>query len=173
MSEFSRLYHVNQLPAVTVILEADTAECAALAGRFQLVAVKHLQAQVSLSADGPAVQAAGRLVAEVVQSCAISGEDLTAQIDEPIALRFVPAIATPPDEEESELSALDYDEIELDGDRFDLGEALAQGLALAIDPFARGPGADAARRRAGLLDEGASGPFAALAALKHSTAPHS
>ena len=48
----------------------------------------------------------------------------------------------------------------------DLGEAIAQSLALAVDPFATGPGAEQARKEAGLMDEGAAGPFAALAALK-------
>ena len=48
----------------------------------------------------------------------------------------------------------------------DPGEAVAQSLALAIDPFAEGPGAEEARRRAGILSESAAGPFAALAALK-------
>ena len=42
---------------------------------------------------------------------------------------------------------------------------LAQGLALAIDPYAEGPTAEDARRKAGLLDEGSSGPFAALKGL--------
>ena len=51
---------------------------------------------------------------------------------------------------------------------FDLGEAVAQDLALAIDPYAVGPGAERARKEAGLLDEAAAGPFAALEALKKS-----
>ncbi len=51
---------------------------------------------------------------------------------------------------------------------FDLGEAVAQSLALAIDPYAVGPSAEQARKDAGLGDEAASGPFAALAGLKKS-----
>ena len=49
------------------------------------------------------------------------------------------------------------------GTTIDLGEAVAQSVALAIDPFATGPQAEAARK---LLDEGSASPFAALAALK-------
>jgi uncharacterized metal-binding protein YceD (DUF177 family) len=166
MSEFERLFNVRHLPAGSAILSASEAECAALAVRFGLVAIKRLEAAITLTADGPVVCAAGRLNAEIVQSCAVSGEDLPVRIDEPVALRFVPAVNAPAGEMEFELQADDPDEIELEGNRFDLGEALAQGLALAIDPFAIGPGADEARRRAGLLGETAGGPFAALAKLR-------
>ena len=86
------------------------------------------------------------------------------RIDEPLALRFVPA--RPVEVEELELEADALDEIEFEGHSFDLGEAVAQSLALAIDPYAIGPEADRVRKEAGLLDEAASGPFAALAALK-------
>jgi hypothetical protein len=165
VSEFERCFDSRHLPAAAVTLEATPEECAALAARFALVAVKRFAATVALAADGPAIRAEGRLHADVVQSCAVSGEDLAVIIDEPVALRFVPAADLLAGEVEIELQAGDLDEIALDGSRFDLGEALAQGLALAIDPFAAGPGAEAARRRAGLLDEGSAGPFAALAAL--------
>ena len=61
-------------------------------------------------------------------------------------------------------------EIAFEGDDIDLGEAVAETLGLAIDPYARGPDAEAARRAAGLSDEDApTGPFAALAALKSRT----
>lgn len=165
MNEFERFFDARQLPAGPVRLEASPAECAALAVRFALVAIARLDAEVNLAPDGPVVRAEGRLRAAVVQSCAVSGEDLAAAIDEPVTLRFVPAAARPVGAEEIELQADDCDEIEFDGARFDLGEALAQGLALAIDPFATGPAAQEARRRAGLLGEGADGPFAGLAAL--------
>ena len=69
-------------------------------------------------------------------------------------------------EDEIEITADDCDEIEYEGMTFDLGEAVAQSLGLAIDPFAEGPEADAARQKHGLAGEEASGPFAALAALK-------
>jgi hypothetical protein len=171
MSEFERFHDVRQLPMGAVTLEATPAECAALAARFGLVAVKWLKAEILLVPDGPTVRATGRLRADVVQSCAVSGDDLAAAIDEPVVLRFVPATSATVGEVEIELDAATCDEIEMDGTRFDLGEALAQGLALAIDPFATGPQADAARRKAGLLDENSSGPFAALAGLAKLSGP--
>ena len=70
------------------------------------------------------------------------------------------------DEEELELEEDDLDEIPFEGHTIDLGEAVAQSLALAIDPYATGPQADRVRKEVGLSDETANGPFAALAALK-------
>ena len=163
MSEFARLFDAARLPVGEQLLEASEPECAALAKRFGLVAVKRLSARVIMVADGPTVRATGRLEAQVVQSCAVSGEDLPAKIAEPVALHFVPAL--PPSEEEVELDAADLDQIEMDGTRFDLGEAIAQGMALGVDPYAEGPGAKEARRKAGILNAGEGGAFAALKGL--------
>jgi len=69
-----------------------------------------------------------------------------------------------------EVGAEDLDGMEYTGGAFDLGEALAQDLALAVDPFATGPAAERARQEAGLAGEAVSGPFAALAALKGKSA---
>lgn len=166
MSEFSRMFDPRTLPAAPVRITAEAGECAALAQRFGLVAVHALSAEVALEPADKAVMATGRLKAKIVQSCAVSGEDLPVSIDAPVTIRFVPARTGLVPDEEIELDAQDCDEIEMDGPLFDLGEAIAQDLALAIDPFAVGPDADQARRKAGLLDEAAAGPFAALAALK-------
>ena len=51
-------------------------------------------------------------------------------------------------------------------DRIDLGAAIADTLGLAIDPYPRSAGADAALKEAGVLSEAEAGPFAALAKLK-------
>lgn len=160
MSEFSRIVDATRLPLDEQVLTATPEECAALAQRFGLVAVHSLAARVTLASDGPAVNANGTLSADVVQSCAVSGEDLPVQIAEALSLRFVPA----PDERaaEVELEAEDLDEIEMEDTRFDLGEALAQTLALAIDPYLEGPGAEEFRRKAGILSAGEGGAFSAL-----------
>lgn len=163
MSEFTRMIDLRHVPAAPLDLTASEAECAALAARFGLVTVHSLTATVTLKADGAVVSVTGKLTAQVVQSCAVSGEDLPVRIAEPVELRFVPPRAYGADE--VELAADDLDEIEYTGLHFDLGEALAQTMALGIDPYAEGPGAEAARRKAGLLDEQASGPFAALKGL--------
>lgn len=166
MSEFSRMIDLRQLVLEPLHLEATEAECTALAQRFDLVAVKRLAADVTLDQDRHITTAKGRLEAEIVQSCAISGEDLPVQIAERLSLRFVPQGAAKRPDEEIELALDDLDEIEFSGTSFDLGEALAQSMALAIDPFAEGPDANRVRHESGLLNEGSAGPFAALAKLK-------
>src|SRR5690606_3201752 len=147
-------------------IEATADERVALARRFGIVAIHQLQATVRLERKGDALAASGRLSAAIVQSCAVSGEDLPVRIDEPLAFRFVPERAIGEEELELELAEDELDESPLDGHAFGLGAAVAQSLALAIDPYATGPEADRVRKEAGLSDEAASGPFAALAALK-------
>jgi len=165
-AEFSRLVDVRQADRKHMRLEASEAERAALARRFGLVRIDRLEAELNLDRQGSVVDVSGRLSADIVQSCAVSGEDLPVSIDEPLALRFVPAPAASASEEEQEIDSGSIDEIEYEGSEFDIGEAVAESLSLAIDPFATGPQAEEARRAAGLGDEGASGPFAALAKLK-------
>jgi hypothetical protein len=172
-SELERLVRVRPLPGEAVVIEADAAERAALATRFGLPGIDRLRAEVEVEPRGQAIRARGRLTAAIRQTCAISGEDFPATIEEELDLRFVAQGALDPavDEEaelEIELEAEDCDEIEYAGDTFDLGEAVAQTLGLAIDPYAEGPGADEARRKAGIVAEGEQeGPLAAaLAALK-------
>lgn len=168
-TELVRPIRARPLAVAEVTIVASPDECAALAERFELVAVERLEATIALEAEAGAVRANGRLSAQIIQTCAVSGEDLPAAINEPITLRFVEA--RPPREivagEEIELEAEDCDLIEYEGEMFDLGEAVAQSLGLAIDPYAVGPAAAAARKAAGIMQEGeAQGPLAAaLAAL--------
>ena len=164
-SEFSRVIDLRQVTDAPFVLEPDEAERHRLAGRFGISAVEALRAEVKLVREGDKVTANGRLVADIVQPCAISGEDFPVHIDEQIALRFVPPGHHAPDEE-LEIGADECDEIEFEGLTIDLGEAIAQSLALAIDPFAEGPEADRARIEHNLAGDPSSGPFAALAALK-------
>ena len=165
-SEFSHIVKLHQITDRPIVLEPSKAEMAALAVRFGLGAVHRLKAKVTLVADGAIVTANGRLLADILQNCAVSREEFPVHIDETLTFRFAPETSMPK-QEEVELQAEDCDEIFYCGESFDLGEAVAQGLGLAIDPFARGPNAHIVRQQAGILDENTpSGPFAALVALK-------
>ncbi|BDI60277.1 YceD family protein [Qipengyuania nanhaisediminis] len=168
--ELSRRYKTKGLPAEPVVIEADAGERAALAGRFGLPGIDSLRAVIALEPRGSAIRATGTLDAAIRQACAVSGEEFPANIAEVIDLRFIEegdtAAAPTVDEDgeiEIELDADDCDEIEFSGESFDLGEAVAQTLGLAIDPYAEGPGADEARRKAGIAAEGEQdGPLAAM-----------
>ena len=153
--ELTRMIDVRSLPE-GVHVSANAAEREALARRCGIEAVDRLEVEVAFSRQGPAVIAEGAIAADVVQNCAVSGEPFPVTVAEPVRLCFVPASRTPPP----------ADEIEYEGTQFDLGEAIAQTLSLAIDPYATGPDADIVRAEVGLDEPEASGPFAALAALK-------
>jgi len=171
--ELSRKIKVKGLPGDAVTIDADTSEREALATRFGIPGIDRLHASVSLEQCGSSIRATGTLDAAIRQTCAISGEDFPARIREEVDLRFVqeetsPAVENEDGEIEVELDLTDSDEIEYAGDTFDLGEAVAQTLGLAIDPYAEGPTAEDARAKAGIFAEGEQdGPLAeALAALK-------
>ena len=173
--ELTRVVKDRMLPAGPVVIEADEREREALAERFGIVSVDSLTAEIGLDLCKKGVRAEGRLQATITQSCAVSDEAFAVAIDEPIVLRFIKegtADLTPSEDDEIdfEITADDCDEIEYPDESFDLGEAVAQTLGLAIDPYAEGPNADAVRKKAGIVEEGQQdGPLAAgLAALKKS-----
>jgi hypothetical protein len=122
-------------PPVTI--EADPAECAALAARLRLPAILGLTCRYVLTRRGRSVvDATGRLHARVTQTCVVSLDAFDAAIDESFSVRFVPA-GTEQDDPDPE----SIDEIPYEGDAIDLGEATAEQLALALDPYPRRPGA--------------------------------
>ena len=149
-----------------VDVEADAGERAALARRFGLIAVDRLSASFAVRRDATGVFARGTLSGAVVQACSVTGEPVPARVEEAFELRFLPEPGEAADE--IELDADDCDTIFYRGGAIDLGEAAAETLALALDPFPRSPGADAALRKAGVLSEedDPTGPFAALAKLR-------
>ncbi|MBV7265053.1 YceD family protein [Erythrobacter ani] len=168
-SELTYFVKSRPLPADPVMITANEDERKALAERFGLASVERLHAEIQLEDKGKAVRATGQVTAEIMQTCAVSLEDFRVKISDPLDLRFIPEGSSEYEEGgEIEIEADDCDEIEYEGDMFDLGEAVAQTLGLAIDPYAEGPNADAARKEAGVVEEGQQdGPLAdALAALK-------
>ncbi|WP_300973223.1 DUF177 domain-containing protein [Sphingomonas sp. LHG3406-1] len=146
-------------------VRADEAERKALAERLGLLGVERMEAMLTIARDGDEVRAAGRLRGSVTQACVATGEPVPAMIDEKIALLFRPDPGSEPDAE-IELSEEDCDVIFHDGREIDIGLALGDELALALDPYPRCAGAEDALREAGVLSEEQAGPFAALAALK-------
>lgn len=147
-------------------LSADADECAAIAGRLGLLSLDRLEAHAMLSRDGQKVRATGRLKAALEQACVATGESVPAHIDEPFELVFLPEPKSGSAVEEVELGEPDLDTMFHDGGAIDLGSAIADSLALALDPYPRSSSADAALKEAGVLSEEEAGPFAALAALK-------
>jgi uncharacterized metal-binding protein YceD (DUF177 family) len=152
-------------------LVADDAERAAIAERLRLAALERLEAHAVLERDGKEVRARGRVRAALAQCCIASGEPVPEHVDEPFAIRFLPAPVEGKPDDEIELGAEDCDVVFYDGQAIDLGEAIADTLALAMQPYPRSPGAEDALKQAGVLSEAEAGPFAALARLKRGGQP--
>lgn len=142
---------------------ANAEELSEIAERLRLISLDRLDAHAVLTRDGAKVTATGRLKASLSQACVATGDPVAQHVDEAFGLLFVPA---PTAEAELELAADQLDTIFHDGQTIDLGSAIADTLALALDPYPRSPAADEALRDAGVLSEEEAGPFAVLAALK-------
>jgi uncharacterized metal-binding protein YceD (DUF177 family) len=149
-------------------LVADEAERRAVADRLRLSGLDRLEAHVTLSREGPLIRAEGRIAASLEQSCVITGEPVPSHVDEPFAVVFIPEPDVDAADQEVELGEEDCDTVFYDGRAIDLGTAIADTLALSLDPYPRSASADAALREAGVLTQEQASPFAALAALKKS-----
>jgi len=149
-----------------VDLVADEVERNRIAERLGLESLECLQAHATLTRKDALIEADGRILASLKQSCVVTGEPVPAHIDEPFSLVFMPEPQSSRSDEEVELGSADCDVVFYDGNTIDLGEAIADTLALNLDPYPRSAGADAALKEAGIVTEAQAGPFAALAQLK-------
>ncbi len=164
---FSRLVRAAQIKEApqSFDLVVDDPARRRLATAFGLPRIAALRGRFALRHQtGGIIAASLHITAKVTQTCVITLEPVDQTIDETVSLRFVPA-AMIPEAEDSELDpeTLDGpDEIPFTGDNIDLGAALAEQLALSLDPYPRKPGA---ALPADATDSTAN-PFAALRKLK-------
>jgi uncharacterized metal-binding protein YceD (DUF177 family) len=149
-------------------VQATPQECTALAGRFGILAIEAVSASLRLRQEsGGAVRVRGRLTATVVQPCVVTLEPVHQKVDEAVDLRFLPPGAELDDDPDGP------DEIPTENDILELGEALAEQLSLALDPYPRSPGASLEEGFSIGEDEAAPespaprpNPFAVLKGLK-------
>lgn len=140
-----------------VTVDATPAECAALADRMKLPALLALSCAFHLIREGrDTVLARGVLRARVTQTCVVSLEDFDASVAEMFQVRFVPS-----GQEFDDIDPDADDEIPFEGNQVDLGEAAAEQLGLALDPYPRMPGAEMPAAE----DDPDAHPFAALRRL--------
>jgi uncharacterized metal-binding protein YceD (DUF177 family) len=159
-----RLDHIRDGERLDLV--ADDAERTAICRRLRLSSIERLEAHVALERTGDVIRAQGRLVAALDQSCVVTGDPVAAHVDEPFTMLFTPEPASGGPDEEIELGESDCDVVFHDGAAIDLGTALADTLALCLDPYPRSAGADAALKEAGVMSEEQASPFAVLAKLK-------
>ena len=176
--EFSRLFDLKELEKTPCIIDlnANEEECALLANRFDQQSVGCLSANlvlVWLEAE-EVLSISGRFQAEILQTCVISLEPVSAELDEEINLVFARDF-------EKSADIVDPEDAEpLDGNVIDLGELVAEEFSLALEPYPRRPDIDRGSIDLGpgaslISEEGAQkgpeggNPFAVLAALKPKT----
>lgn len=159
--ELHRLLAVDRLgpDGLDLTVEASAAECAALAERMQVPAVLALSCHYHLVRPvAGCITAHGRLHGRVVRTSVVSLEDFETAVEEDFTVRFVPA-----GEESDQIDPESDDEIPFRAGMLDLGEATAEQLGLALDPYPRRPGEELPDSDPGL----ATSPFAALATRRH------
>lgn len=166
--ELSKIVNLSDIggAALTGQIVADEDQRRALAKRFDLPSIETITADYRLEAKEHEIKFTGNIQSDLHQACAISGQPFPVQIAEAFNIIFEEKNDSPPSEEEIELAPEDCDVIEYESAQIDLGEAIAQTLYLALDPYPRGPDADSIAEKKGLKSEEEAGPFGALAALK-------
>ncbi|MBU6499555.1 MAG: DUF177 domain-containing protein [Rhodospirillales bacterium] len=156
-AELHRPLSVARIPPGGLLHEvrATAEECAALATRMAVPGIHALSCGFTLRPEpGGAVRAEGQLRARLVRVCVVSLEPFDTEVAEDFTVRFVPA-----GQESDDPDPESVDEIGYAGGEIDLGEAAAEQLGLALDPYPRRPDAVLPEAAA----EEAGGPFAALA----------
>jgi len=119
---------------------------------------------------GTGLHVDGRIRAQVTQNCVVTLEPVVQTVDEKFSLELGATLDVL-DEATGEMVILpDQEQPEpMPAEGLDVGELVAEQLALAIDPYPRKQDADlrAVMRQHGIDPEaGKESPFAALAALK-------
>ncbi len=134
--EFSRPLEVARIPAggSTEKIVATTEECARLAKRLDLPAIHELKAELFAKPwRGGGLKVTGEIIADLEQVSVISLEAFRHDARLPVERYFLPR---PPAEDDSEANDIDA----IVGGHIDLGEVVAETLALELDPYPRKPG---------------------------------
>ena len=148
LPEFSRPIARERLGGQVLVEEisATPQERAALARRFGLLGFDLLAATLRIeSGDGKGVlRLEGHLSAEVSQACVVTLEPVASRLEEDFTLLYSlePGPASDGAEKEVVVDPEAEDPPEpLGPGGLDLGEVVAQQLAVALDPYPRAPGA--------------------------------
>jgi hypothetical protein len=167
--EFSRLVDLTTMkPVATVSVAAEPSERAALAQRVGVEAIDRLTAEVTLKIlpGKSRLRLTGRLQAALQQLCVVTLEPVAATIDETFTVIYAGSAEDGAEvaiEGTGDVIGNDAWDEPWPGDAVDVGEAVAQQLALAIDPYPRAPGA--VPEQAAPQPAEPARPFAALSSM--------
>lgn len=150
--EFTRKVALAKLSANKARFSMSASESVreALAKRFDLQEIGLLDAELEVWRVASGARASGEMVADVVQTCAISGEPVSEHIRTTVELLFEEGDESFTD---MELDPDEPDHMPVEDGQIDLGEALAQSLYLALEPYPRADEEVLAKARQLLLSE--------------------
>lgn len=167
MTDFSHpltLTDLNNKP-VTITLEANAEERAAIAARLKLPAVHAFTARLTVRRSGSRVRVTGEFEADAERVCVVSLEPFRTSIADTIDEEFF--LSDEPEALEIDLDPDDVMAESLSGETLDLGELVIQNLSLALDPHPRADGAKLADLEYEERQFGEKAhPFSALAKLR-------
>lgn len=167
--EFSRLIPVDRVPDLgsREKLEANEAERAALAARFDLVSIEAFSGKMELKPwRKGGIRVNGKMEAAITQSCVVTLEPFESRVVFEIE-RFFLGKTNAGATQVRDVESLEGDEPDLIIDNsIDLGELAAEELGLALDPYPRKPGAEFGSGPEPETTEKTRQPFASLAALR-------
>jgi uncharacterized metal-binding protein YceD (DUF177 family) len=173
--EFSRPIHLTDITpsGVEMNIEASPQECAALSERFDILGIASLKAHVLLVPQGDLYRLEASLAADVTQACVVTLDPVSSHIEADFSRLYGEGEALEAARQallqEVDLDAEGEDEPDpIENGAIDAGEAVAEELALSLDPFPRKPGASlkGSPWDASEDGEGKPHPFAALAKLR-------
>jgi uncharacterized metal-binding protein YceD (DUF177 family) len=172
-AEFSRRVPVDGLGEEEVVrqIEATADERKALARRFDLLSLDKLTATVHLRRlpGRPLIRVFGRFEAEATQACVITLEPLQSCLDGCFARCYNLAPEAAVAEREILIDVGEEEPPEpVPAGGIDLGEVVAEHLALEIDPYPRAEGARLEQAEWGDSPDGGEreSPFRVLGTLK-------
>ncbi len=131
--EFSRPLQVDRVPALGCHerLAADEKECAALAKRFDLPRIHSLGGLLKVEPwRGGGLKITGTLNARVDQVSVISLDIFTSDLEFAVERYFLSPRAGRPDADDDDIDVIENGCV-------DLGEILAETMALELDPYPR------------------------------------
>ena len=134
--EFSRPLQVDRVPALGSHerIAADERECAALAKRLGLPKLHSLGGLLkAVPWRGGGLKITGTLKAEVDQVSVISLDTFTSTLEYAIERYFMPLRAGDPSAGDDDVDTIEHGIV-------DLGEILAETMALELDPYPRKEG---------------------------------
>jgi len=179
--EFSRPFDITKLgkQAQHQTIEATPAELKALASRMKLPAIHSLSATLDIQPwKKGQIRVHGALQASIDQECVRTLDIFTSSMEEPVERVYARRDRrnAPEHDREIEIDPLAGDEPDLiEGEKIDLGELVAETLALSLDPWPKKPGTDFVDYRTDNTgappeeppgEEKRPSPFASLESLK-------